>query len=102
VAIIFIDDNAITTLSGRFRNLSHATDVLSFSYSYGDEKNAGEVVISLDTARRQSRERAVPLFSEILLLITHGLLHLQGYDDVRASDRHRMRRAEFEALVRIL
>jgi probable rRNA maturation factor len=40
----------------------------------------GDVVISLDTAKRQADERNRPLWDEVTLLLAHGLLHLVGYD----------------------
>jgi len=40
----------------------------------------GDVIISLDTARRQASERGQPLMAEIRFLLAHGLLHLIGYD----------------------
>src|SRR4029450_620521 len=44
----------------------------------------GDVVISIDTARRQAAERAASLGSELDRLLIHGVLHLLGYDHERA------------------
>jgi len=38
-------------------------------------------VISAETARRQARRLDIPLATELDLLVTHGVLHLVGYDD---------------------
>jgi probable rRNA maturation factor len=46
----------------------------------GAERLLGDVVISLDTARRQAREHGQSLWDEVTLLLAHGLLHLVGYD----------------------
>jgi probable rRNA maturation factor len=43
----------------------------------------GDVVISVETARRQARERRRPLDQEIGALLVHGVLHLLGYDHER-------------------
>lgn len=40
----------------------------------------GDVVISLDTAQRQAKERGYTLLDECRVLLVHGLLHLLGYD----------------------
>jgi probable rRNA maturation factor len=41
----------------------------------------GQIVISAETAARQARRLDVPLATELDLLVTHGVLHLVGYDD---------------------
>ena len=41
----------------------------------------GQIVISAETAARQARRLEVPLATELDLLVTHGVLHLVGYDD---------------------
>lgn len=97
-----MNDDIIARLSKKFRKVDHATDVLSFSYHDQHVDLVGEVIVSLDTAKRQAGARSVTLLEELLLLVTHGLLHLQGYDDVKARDRKKMRKAEFEALIKIL
>ena len=52
----------------------------------------GDVVISVDTARRQAAERRVPLARESERLLIHGLLHLLGYDHERSAvEARRMR-----------
>lgn len=58
--------------------------------------------MSLDTAGRQAEERGVPLSHELSLLCVHGLLHLCGVDDERPVDWRRMRRLEFEAMMKLL
>jgi probable rRNA maturation factor len=51
----------------------------------------GDVVISVETARRQARERGRPLEQEIGALLVHGVLHLLGYDHERTrAEAHRM------------
>lgn len=40
----------------------------------------GDVVISLDTAARQAKERNHSLHNECRILLVHGVLHLLGYD----------------------
>lgn len=54
----------------------------------------GDVVISLDTAARQAKEKKWPVRSEILFLMIHGILHLLGYDHVKKRDWVRMKKRE--------
>jgi probable rRNA maturation factor len=58
----------------------------------------GDVVISLDTARRQAAERGHAIASEITFLLAHGLLHLVGYDH-RNDAEERVMNAETSKLV---
>jgi probable rRNA maturation factor len=40
----------------------------------------GDVILSVETAGRQARQRGRPLLDELTMLLGHGLLHLLGYD----------------------
>lgn len=88
VSILLTDDARIAELNKEYRQIDGPTDVLSFSMTEGedfggadDEPNLlGDVVISVDTAGRQARERGVELDDEMDVLLAHGLLHLLGYD----------------------
>ncbi len=109
VDIVLVDDRTIARLAGRFRGSPRATDVLAFGYVDGAPAGtpakgfvAGEVAISVDTARRQARERGAPLVHELVLLCVHGLLHLGGQDDESPAEWCAMKRAEFETMMAIL
>ena len=54
----------------------------------------GQVVISADAARRQARRLGVPLGAELELLVTHGTLHLVGWDDRYPLEAELMHRRE--------
>ncbi len=101
VGIIFTDDRTIARLAGDFRGSPYPTDVLTFPYD-DDPELIGEIVISLDTAKRQAAKRSVQLWQELLLLAVHGLLHINGQRDETRKDWCEMRKREFETLVRIL
>ncbi len=59
----------------------------------------GQIVISADTARRQARRLRVPLPLELDLLVTHGVLHLAGYDDRDPVEAELMHGRERQILV---
>ena len=86
VSIAFVDDDAMRTLNRKFRHKNKTTDVLTFPAddSYADPsakgRPIGDIVISLDQARRQSVEQKHSLVTEIRYLILHGILHALGYD----------------------
>lgn len=79
------DDVTVRSLNSEYRNKDQSTDVLSFSQLEGENKLLtspllGDIVISVQTAVRQARERALAIEEELLRLIIHGLLHLAGYE----------------------
>lgn len=87
---VLVSDRRIRELNRRYRQQSVATDVLSFPV----EENGylGDVVISVETARRQARRLGHGLLRELELLLLHGVLHLMGYD--HESDTGQMDRRE--------
>jgi probable rRNA maturation factor len=93
VSVLLTTDAAIRKLNTRFRHKNQATDVLSFpAEGVGAEEIAGDLAISVPTARRQAVEQGHALSMEIKVLILHGLLHLSGYDHV--TDTGQMARRE--------
>ena len=85
-AIAIVSDARIRALNRQYRRKDRPTDVLSFEPS--------DIVISIETARRQARESGHSCATELKILALHGLLHLLGYDHDAASDRGRMARLE--------
>jgi probable rRNA maturation factor len=93
VSVLLTTDAAIRKLNTRFRHKNKATDVLSFpAEGIGAEEIAGDLAISVPTARRQAVEQGHSLSTEIKVLILHGLLHLSGYD--HETDNGKMARRE--------
>jgi probable rRNA maturation factor len=95
VTVLLTTDAEIRRLNRRFRGKNKATDVLSFPAEAdfgGPEKIAGDLAISVDTARRQAAEQGHALATEIKVLMLHGLLHLAGYD--HEADGGKMERRE--------
>ena len=83
VALRLTDDPTIHQLNRDYRRKNRPTDVLAFALREGEggalhPHLLGDLVISVDTARRQARRRG--LAGEILFLAAHGLCHLLGYD----------------------
>lgn len=87
---VLVSDRRMREFNRRYRRKSGATDVLSFLL----EENGylGDVVISVETARRQARKLGHGLQTELQLLLLHGVLHLMGYD--HEADNGQMNRRE--------
>ncbi|MGA7107490.1 MAG: rRNA maturation RNase YbeY [Terracidiphilus sp.] len=93
VSVLLTTDTAIRRLNRQFRDIDKATDVLSFpAASTLSRSIAGDLAISVPTARRQAVEQGHALATEIKVLILHGLLHLAGYD--HEADSGQMARRE--------
>jgi probable rRNA maturation factor len=99
ISVAVVGDRRMASLNEQYRDHQGPTDVLSFDL--GDERVDGEVVISLDTARRESEARGHSLAGELLLYAVHGTLHLLGFDDGTEAEARRMR-AEQERILTTL
>ena len=80
VALRLTDDPTIHALNRDWRGKNKPTDVLAFAQreaATADSQLLGDIVISVDTARRQARRG---LYAELVHLASHGLCHLLGYD----------------------
>ena len=84
-------------LNRAWRGKDRPTDVLSFPAG-GPGALLGDIVISLDTARRAAKEEGRGVGAELDRYLAHGLLHLLGHDHERPADARRMAEAE-DALV---
>lgn len=94
LSLSLVDDDEIRALNRDYRRRDRPTDVLSFSMREGEGAIAsallGDVVISVDTARRQAEAAGRPLDDELLHLAVHGLAHLLGYDHATAAEERVM------------
>lgn len=109
LSILLTTDKVIEQLNAEYRGKHRPTDVLSFSLREGRGAKLagnclGDVVISLQTTKRQAKAYAVTYEEEFIRLLVHGVLHLHGYDHVGVSKSkaQQMRRKEkklFDELV---
>jgi probable rRNA maturation factor len=104
LSITLVGDDEIRALNRTYRGKDRPTDVLSFGLdgalrneSAGatvPERMLGDVVISVDTARRQAAEYDATLQVELYRLLIHGVLHVLGYDHERVAERVAMEAEE--------
>ena len=96
--VCLVDDRVIRRLNHAFRGKARSTDVLSFPWMatsrYSGRRAGsrlrsaspefrdflGDVVISVETARRNARREGHATLLEVRWLMLHGVLHLLGYD----------------------
>jgi len=104
VSLLLTSDREIQYLNKVYRDKDTPTDVLSFSMSEGldsftdndeiDDFLLGDIVISIETAQRNAELAEISLMQEINILITHGLLHLLGYDHNSDEEFDKMKNEE--------
>ena len=99
VSLTFVRDAEMRALNRAHRGNDAPTDVLSFPLypaeafdrtrprDAGPERMLGDIVVSVDTARRQAAEYDAPLAREVERLLIHAVLHLAGHDHVDAGER---------------
>jgi probable rRNA maturation factor len=97
VSVLLTDDREIRRLNRTYRGIDRPTDVLAFAFDEadgpgGDGGPLGDVIISVERARAQARQRGVKLESELELLAVHGTLHLLGYDHREPEEAQKMRK----------
>lgn len=83
-SVIFVGNEQIKLLNKTYRNIDEPTDVLSFISD--EEDYFGDVFISLEQAKEQSKDYNHSLKREIAFLAVHGYLHLRGYDHETKED----------------
>ena len=83
----FTNDAGIAELNSQWRHKLGPTDVLSFAalddtpdWLEGAAVELGDIIVSLDTAHQQAADHDHSLRYELHWLISHGLLHLLGWD----------------------
>ena len=93
LSLALVSSAEIRKLNAKYRKKDYATDVLSFpvedSVSIGT-RLLGDVVISVEKAKQQAREKRHGLTEEMVMLVIHGVVHLLGYDHERSAKEARI------------
>jgi len=103
LSVALVDDPTIHELNRTYRHKDKPTDVLAFPLQEGISGEPvgmlGDVIVSIETARRQAARHRRPLLAELTMLLAHGLLHLLGHDHQTDAEEREMtaRTRELEA-----
>ena len=115
VSVNFVSEGEIKDLNNKFRQIDKVTDVLSFpnlekSYfqkltEFDGERNPddgilflGDIVICKKVAKKQAKDYRHGAKREICFLALHGLLHLLGFDHIKAEEERLMKAASEDTL----
>jgi len=90
VTILLTDDESVRDLNARFRGKDHATNVLSFPAAQNPESLLGDIALAYGVCAREATEQGKPLSHHLQHLVTHGVLHLVGYDHETDAEAEQM------------
>jgi probable rRNA maturation factor len=122
ISLVIADDDTVHRLNREYRGLDQTTDVLAFPLDNsveipgkcivpmsasehlfvnppGEDIYVGEVIISYPQCIKQATARGHSADNEVALLITHGLLHLFGYDHSNIDEEREMKHREVKSLM---
>ena len=91
---IFTNDNVLLQLNKEYLRHFTLTDIITFDLSEKERELSGDIFISIDRAKENSREFNDSLSDEVHRLIIHGVLHLMGYKDKSPEEKQVMRAKE--------
>lgn len=106
VSVLLTEDGKIQELNRDYRGIDKPTDVLSFAFEEegsvklppGAPRILGDIVVSGETVARQAASHRVTASREYAWAISHGVLHLLGYDHQTDTQEEEMRGLEKRAL----
>ncbi|MBK8469185.1 MAG: rRNA maturation RNase YbeY [Candidatus Phosphoribacter sp.] len=111
LAISLVDESAMALLHEKWMDLPGPTDVMSFPMDElrpgrdgvdPDEGVLGDVVLCPSVAERQALEAGHAPVEELLLLTTHGILHLLGFDHAEPDEKQEMFELQRQLLLTFL
>ena len=107
LSLVFVDDDEITALNRQYLKRYGATNVIAFpmqegAYSEISPHLLGDVVISVDTAARESTLAGIDVETRLEDLLIHGILHLFGYDHESNQDDARIMEEKHQELINII
>ena len=94
-SIIIVDNEKIHEINKTYRGIDRPTDVISFALEEDEnyevkERLLGDIYISIDKVYEQAKEYNHSVKRELFFLVTHGFLHLLGYDHMTEEEEKEM------------
>ena len=110
VYVTLTNNEQIHKVNKETRNVDRPTDVLSFPMFEREEIDSlkehekeeidilGDIIVSIEKVKEQAEEYGHSFERELAYLVTHGMLHLLGYDHMIEEEKVQMRKREEEIL----
>lgn len=107
LSLVLVDDSEMERLNLQFLGRPGPTNVIAFSQLEGEGPPGaplllGDVVISLDTCRREAKEAGMGFCERFLELLVHGILHLLGHEHEGDEQRAALMAREEQRLLRAI
>ena len=100
LSLLLTNNQNIQVINRDFRDKNTPTDVISFAYHETEDFNIGpydtlgDIIISLERVEEQAAEYNHSFKREFYYVLTHGILHILGYDHIEEEDKKIMRERE--------
>lgn len=100
LSLLLTDNENIQVINREYRDKDAPTDVISFAYHETEDFNIGpydtlgDIIISLERVEEQASEYNHSFEREFYYVLTHGILHILGYDHIEEEDKKIMRERE--------
>ncbi len=103
VELVYVSENEIVSINKEFLKRDYVTDIISFRYDddASNQKIEGTLYCCAERIVEQSKEFNETEEKEFLRVLTHGLLHLIGYDDRNEKEKQKMTELENSYLAKI-
>ncbi|MEN2280724.1 rRNA maturation RNase YbeY [Algoriphagus sp. SE2] len=88
---IFCSDEYLYNINVEYLNHKTYTDIITFDNSETHKEIEGDIFISFDRVKENSKRHQVPIQEELSRVISHGLFHLMGYKDKSKEESDKMR-----------
>lgn len=103
VELVYVSENEIVSINKEFLKRDYVTDIISFRYDddASNQEIEGTLYCCAERIIEQSKEFNETEEKEFLRVLTHGLLHLIGYDDGNEEEKQKMTELENSYLAKI-
>lgn len=94
INFIFTNDTEVSRINRKYLNHNTLTDIITFSYSEKKGIISGDIFISIERVKENSKIFNQKFRDELHRVIIHGILHLLGWNDGTETERNEMREME--------
>ena len=95
---VFSTDRRVLEINRQYLNHDFFTDVITFNLSDSGRDVQGEVYVSTDRVRQNSKTFNVSFSGELYRVMFHAALHLCGYRDKTTKEKAIMKKEEDRCL----
>ena len=98
ISVVLAGDDFVQQLNKTYRGKDQPTNVLSFE---NELPLAGDIVVAFGVTQNEARAQGKTFLAHLAHLLTHGTLHLQGYDHLNDKEADKMERLEIKLMKKL-